>query len=349
MEEEVKKIGFFKRIKISIFNLEQYKIFTKESFSKAFKYLLLLVVIVSIILGAVSAFGVSKEIGKLISYIKTDLPDFTYNDGKLQMKEFVKAFDEEYQSRLIIDTSEEVAEEKIKEYRKENEDSIYSAIFLKDKVLFKISGQYEYEYHYTDLASTIGLSGELTKQNIIDNYFNDNGITKINVIIAIYAFLSLFIMNFLTIIEDVLIVAIFGWIAAKIFKVPLGFIKTASLAIYSLTLSIILSTVYSVVYSFTGFEIKYFALLYMIVSYIYMVASIMMMKDGSDREAGEVVTVEGQVIKENLEEPKENDENEKKDKKPDDKKQEDDNSKEELPTEEPTNENIDKNDKEDNK
>ena len=33
--EENKKINFFKRLKISIFNLEDYKIFASETFSEA--------------------------------------------------------------------------------------------------------------------------------------------------------------------------------------------------------------------------------------------------------------------------------------------------------------------------
>lgn len=348
MEEEIEKINFFKRIKISIFNLEKYKIFTKEKFSTAFKYILLLILIITIVLSITSTIQVSGEVSKLVSYIKNDFPEFTYKDGNLQVDGFVNAFDEEYQAKLIVDTSDKVSDEKIKEYKKDREDSIYSVILLKDKLIFKLSGDYEYEYHYSDIASSLGI-GDITKQELVDNYLNSNGMTKINAVIWIYAFLSLFIMNFLTVLEDVIIVAVFGWLAAKISKVALTFSKSASLAVYSLTLSIILSTIYSVVHTFVDFEIKYFTLLYMLIAYIYMVASVMMMKENSNREAGEAVTVDGQVIKESSEEnkdEKEEDKKEDKDKKPDDNDKED-NSKEELPTDEPKKDNTNNEEKKD--
>ena len=93
-----------------------------------------------------------------------------------------------------------------------------------------------------------------------------------------------------------------------------------SLAIYSLTLSIILSTAYSVVYSFTKFEIRYFDIMYMIIAFIYIVAAIMIMKEGN-KTAGEAVTVDGQIIKTQDEDVEEtvDEKNEKKKKKlPDD-------------------------------
>ena len=51
----MEKIGFFKRIKLSVFNLENYKTFANEKFSKAIKYIFILITIAVVILSIVSA------------------------------------------------------------------------------------------------------------------------------------------------------------------------------------------------------------------------------------------------------------------------------------------------------
>ena len=51
-----------------------------------------------------------------------------------------------------------------------------------------------------------------------------------------------------------------------------------TLAIYSLTLSIILNLIYIVQYNFTGFEIPYFEMLYLLIAYIYIIAAILIIK-----------------------------------------------------------------------
>ena len=227
------------------------------------------------------------------------------------------AYDEEYNSRLIIDTSEDVSDETLEKYQKESKNADYSAILLKDKIIYRFDSTLENgaETTYNNVTSLLGMK-DITKASLIKNYLNEDNLSKLRIILGVYAFLTILLLNIVTLLEDIIIIGVFGWIASKIAKVPLTIGKTMSLAIYSLTLSILLSTTYSVVYSLTNFEIKYFELMYMIIAYIYMVASIMIMKE-SNRAAGEVVTVEGQVLKPDEEDNKEEPEKEpkKKDKK----------------------------------
>ena len=295
MKNETQKIGFFKRIKISIFNPEDYKLFASEKLSKALKYFFIIILITTIVSTIVSTEQVTKEVHKLISYVKNEFPDFSYADDTLNVSEFINAYDEEYEARLIVDTSDDVDDEKLTTYQKEVRDSLYSAILLKDKVIYTVPG-YQYESNYKDLMSSFGLN-EFNKNDIVDKYFDSNGLTKINVVIGIYAFLTTFIMNFLTFIEDMLIVALFGWLAAKISGIALKFSQAVSLSSHSLTLSIILMTVYYVVRTYMGFEVKYFAIMYMLIAYIYMIAAIMIIKSDLNRTGAETVTVEGQVVK----------------------------------------------------
>lgn len=301
MEEE--KIGFFKRIKLAIFHLEKYSVFVNEKFSKALKYLLLLVFIVTIILAVTSTLQISKEAGKLIDYIKSEeFPDFELKEGTLTVEKKLDSYDEEYNSRLIIDTAEDVSEEQMKDYQKEIKDANYAIILLKDKVVYRFDTSLEQglETTYNNVTSLLGIK-DITKDSLIKDYLNDDNLFKLKMVLGIYAFIIILLQNILVLLKDIIIIGVFGWFASKIAKVSLTIGKAMSLAIYSLTLSIILSTAYSVIYSFFNFEIKYFEMMYMIIAYIYIVAAIMIMKD-ANRVAGEAVTVEGEVLKTDSEE-----------------------------------------------
>jgi len=303
---ETEKIGFLKKVKIAIFNLEKYKVFVQEKFSQALKYLSLLIFIATICLSVSSTIQVGKGINKLTNYIKNDFPDFSLEDGKLNVEEIVNSYDKEYEAKLIVDTEQDISEEKIKEYKKEAEASVYSVVLLNDKIIYRLGDEFpqEYEASYNELTEILKIKN-ITKTELFEKYLNDNSMPKVYAIIWVYAFLSMFFLNILTLIEDIIIVTVFGWIASKISRVKLTLGNVGSLAIYSLTLSIILSTIYSIIFAFTGFEIKYFAVMYMLIAYIYMVASIMIMKEDINKMAGEAVTVEGQVIKTPLEDEEE--------------------------------------------
>ena len=328
------KIGFFKRVKIAIFNLEKYSIFVTEKFSKALKYLFLLLTIVTIILAISSMVQLTKEAQKLIQYVKSEeFPDFELKDDKLEATQILNAYDEEYNTRLIIDTTENLSEEQLTQYKKDTENVEYSVILLRDKVIYRFDSTLEngYETTYNNITSFLKTK-ELTKSKLVKDYLNSDNLFKLKMILGVYAFITIFMLNIISLLEDILIIGVFGWIASKIAKVSLTIGKTMSLAIYSLTLSILLNVIYSIVYSFTGFEIKYFEVMYMIIAYIYMVASIMIMKE-ANRLAGEAVTVEGEVLKTGEEDKEEEEKEEKKEDKkkklPKDKEKNDEN--EEIP------------------
>jgi len=334
LENEVKKLSFFKRVKIAIFNLEEYKIFAKEKFSQSFKYFLLLITILTFILSVSSTIEKNNQLNKLVNYIKNDFPNFNYSDGKLSVEQKTEAFDEQYQSKLIVDTDENITDETVDFYKKDIRDSEYSLILLKEKAILTISGV-QYEQVYSELSNTFGIANT-NKQEMIDQYFNDKAMKKIVFSLWVYSFVYTFVWNFLNILMDVIIVSIFGWVASKIVRVNIGILNVMSLSIYSLTLSMILDTIYTIVYAFSNFEIKYFAVLYMIISYIYIIASIMILKEDSNKGVGDVVTVDGQVIKENddFNNQEDNLEENKNDKKKPEKDDKENESNEELPTDE---------------
>ena len=287
MEEE-KKISFFKRIKIAIFNLENYKIFVNERFSKAVKYIFSLIAIVTIILSISTTISFRQRFDKLVSYVENSFPEFSYENEELSVDQPVHAYDEEYEAKLIVDTGD-VTDEQLEAYREEASEGYYSLILLKDRAVYTISG-YEYQATYSDFFNSLGIES-FSKAEIFENYLNNDGITKVTIVMFIYAIIYLFVSNILVMIEDILIIAIFGWICSKICKVSLDFVSNCKLSAYSVTLSLILSTVYSIVNTFTNFQIKYFSLMYMIIAYIYIIAAIMIIKSDPNRAVGQEVPV----------------------------------------------------------
>lgn len=131
----------------------------------------------------------------------------------------------------------------------------------------------------------------------------------------------------------------FGWLASKICKVNLNFVKNCSLAVYAVTLSLILSTVYSIANTFTGFEIQYFNLMYMIISYIYIIAAVMIIKSDPNKAVGQEVPVNDEKpieVEKVIEEPKkkEKEKEEDKEKSKDNDKESKDREKEKKPAQE---------------
>ncbi len=217
---ETEKIGFFKRVKMSIFNLEKYSIFVNEKFSKALKYLFLLLLIVTTILAISMTVEVSKETGKLINYVKSDkFPDFEIKDGKMTSSSKLDSYDKEYDARLIIDTTENIEQEKIDSYKKEASNSLIYVIFLNDKIIYKFDEQSAngIESTYNNVTSLLGVK-DISKEKLVNDYLNEDSLFKVKAVIFIWAFLSVLILNILTLIEDILIIGLFRLGCCKDFK-----------------------------------------------------------------------------------------------------------------------------------
>ena len=225
---KTEKIGFFKRIKMAIFNLEKYSIFANEKFSKALKYLFLLVLIATIILAVASTIELSKEAGKLIDYVKSDeVPNFEIKDGKLEADGKLDSYDKEYNARLIVDTTKDLEKEKINEYKKEVNDANYSVILLNDKIIYRFDATLNegYETTYNNVTSMFGI-GDITKDKLAKDYLNSDNLFKLKMVLFLYAFMTILLLNIMTLLEDIIIIGLFGWIASKIAKVPLTISKT---------------------------------------------------------------------------------------------------------------------------
>ena len=98
------------------------------------------------------------------------------------------------------------------------------------------------------------------------------------VFFAATIFVYLFIVYFASHIVDIIVLAVLGYLFARIIKLRLRFKATFNIGVYALTLPMILNLIYIVVNTFTGFEIKYFGWMYQAISYIYVIVAILMIK-----------------------------------------------------------------------
>ena len=100
--------------------------------------------------------------------------------------------------------------------------------------------------------------------------------SKYTIVIAL--FISFFINFYLITLIDVFVLSLFGLITCYIARIKMNYKAVFNMSVYALTLSIILRLIYLVITTLTSFEIKYFDVMYMAVSYISLAAAIFLIK-----------------------------------------------------------------------
>ena len=93
-----------------------------------------------------------------------------------------------------------------------------------------------------------------------------------------YILLEIFLIFTLSTLIDILALSLIGTITAKIAGIPLKFGALFSMAVSASTLSIIINLIYLNLKIFTNFNIPQFQVLYTLISYIYLVTSIFIMR-----------------------------------------------------------------------
>ncbi len=81
--EKKKKIGFFKRLKMSILELENYIDFTAENAAKSIFFMLKVVFLFALILATSSVIYIYSKYGTPANYLNCILPDFKIEDSAL--------------------------------------------------------------------------------------------------------------------------------------------------------------------------------------------------------------------------------------------------------------------------
>ena len=332
-KNKVKNINFFKKIWYSITKFEQYPAMAAEGIKTATRYLIILISIVTIFAMAGSLLQTNKLMKNLAQYIQENIPEFSYNDGKLDMntEEPIIINDIQYQGidRIVIDPSADTAEQKEKDKNDNAMEGIEVFLFKDEIVLIgktsESSNTAEQVYTYANfIQSYTGIDIQSFDKTDFVNYLTSERMVPFYARYGLSLFIYLLIVNVVYALLDALEIAILGWITGSLAKIKIKFSALYSMAAYALTLPIFLNIIYIVINYFTTFSIKYFQVAYIAIAYIYLAATIFILKDDLIRKLQEVEKVreEQKNVKEEIKEQ------ENKKEEPEEKKQEDDEKKE---------------------
>lgn len=314
---EQKKIPFFKRLKNAITNFDEYQKFSQEKLGTAIKYFLKLMLIFSILISGFLTARMYKEIETIKTSFAEECPDFRIENNTLLIEGENKKYEKDigYETLgLIVDSENtDLTEEQNGQYQR-------IIAFYKDRMVMKTMDT-KTSMTYEDISKNQNING-LSKQQILD-YANSNEMLVIYSIFFVVTIIFVFIAYSIQILLDIFLLSIIGLIMSKIAAVKLKYKEVFNMSIYALTLSIVLYLIYICVNISTGFTIKYFDLAYQIISYIYIVTAILMIKSDLIKqqiEVGRIIEEQKKVREEkqqedNEEEKPKEDKKEKKEKK----------------------------------
>lgn len=341
--KDIKGMGFFKKVKYSICNIEKYPEMATEGIGKALTYIAKLVVILAIVLSIWTLYQTYQMIREGTTYLENQFPDFSYSDGTLTVNsEDIITIDNEQFGRIIVDTSTD-SEETINQYLNSINEYGAGALILKNRVVLKnITMVGEISYNYKESLDSINLTA-FNKQDVV-NYVNDGQINNLYFSIFITLFIYGFSMYFINTLWYAIIISIVGYFTMWVLKMRMRYVAVFNMTIYALTLSTILNIIYLIVNIVFNFTIEYFSIMYVTVATIYLLAAIFIIKSDLIKKQAEVMKiVEAQQIvrkeleqkeKEKEEEEKQNTED-KKEEKPKEKKKKEEKHKGNLNQEEP--------------
>lgn len=298
MEE---KVGFFKRVKMSITNFDSYQKFATEKTGTAIKYFFQIVIIFSILASIAIIYSFSNVLNNGVEYIKNDMPDFSFEDNilTLESEEPIELEGKEVSSLLIMDTNIDTDDAQSYLDKMNNYDN--SILFLKDRLIVKPNATSGYiTYDYKSITETTSIEN-FTKQDLV-NYLEDSGLMKIYVSIYLMILFYLLITYVLVTLFDVAILSMLAYLTSKLYSVNISYKGCFNIAIYALTLPILLNILYIFINTLTGFKIEYFQIMYNIVSYIYVLVAILLIKSDLDKKGMDLIKIEGEIKKQEVEE-----------------------------------------------
>ena len=303
-KEKVVKIGFFQKVWYSITNFEKYPIMAVEGLKRAIKYLIMLTAIVTIFITIGSLIQLKLLISDFAKYVDENIPQFSYVDGKLNMEIedsiLIEDVEEVGIDRIVINTLLETDEQK-EQIEKENLKG--TTVFLfKDEIILKSQIEenqtIRQTYTYSDfVTSYTGQYVEKFEKTEFVKYLTSDKMNTLYLSYGTTMFIYMLIVNILVALLDALEIAILGLITMTIVRIKTKFVAIYNMAVYSLTLPMILNILYIVINYFTNFTITYFQVAYITIAYIYLAATIFILKDDVIKKMQEVEQIKQEQLK----------------------------------------------------
>ena len=328
-KEEVVNINFFKKVWYSITKFEQYPAMATEGVKRAIKYLMMLTAILAIFttIGALLQMKISIE--DFAQYVQENIPEFSYSEGMLSMEVQEQMIIEDVKDsgidRVVIDTISETDEQK-EQVEKDNLTNGITVFLFKDQIILGAKTENDevarQSYTYNDfIASYTGENIEKFNKTEFVQYLTSEKMGTFYSSNSISMFVYYFIENLIVTIVYSLEIALLGWITTVILRIKMRFKALYNMAVYSTTLPTILTMIYVIVNYFIDFTISNFEIAYVAIAYIYLVATIFIIKDDFIKKMQEVEKIKQEQIKvrEEIKEEKPEKKEEQEDKKQDNK------------------------------
>lgn len=103
---------------------------------------------------------------------------------------------------------------------------------------------------------------------------------------------------------DIIILALLSNIVAILLRVRMKVSALVNISVHAMTLPIILLLIYAIVLMTTGFEIKYFNIMYRGIAYIYVITAVFLIRQNLIKQQMELTTIvqKQQELKQQIEE-----------------------------------------------
>lgn len=310
--ETGEKISFFERLKIAIFKFEDYAKLAAQKVSKTIIYILILMCIFALCASAAMTYKFSQSVSNIVNYISNEIETLQFKDGTLSIvpsnekdKPIIIENEELPIGKIIIDTRD-LEESEIDDYNEQIKKYTSGIVILKDEIITKTEmSTITTTSKYKDISEQYGIS-EFNKDNIIGT-ITGKGAANLNVLFFIISAIYLFIVYFSTLLIDAIFLAILAYITSIIARVRLKPSAAYNIAVYSLSLPVILNLIYMVVNILTGFVIQYFQVMYTAIASIYVVATVLIIRSDVIKRQIELnkIVSEQEKIRQEMEQKKE--------------------------------------------
>ena len=344
-EKNIENSNFFKKVWICITDFEKYPELAAQKGTKTLIYIAILMAIFSLVVTIMNTVQFSNQMEEAVAYFQEEIPNLTLESGTLTVEQENPIIIENEESvipLIIIDTNAEITEEQIEEYRSKMQNVENALLFLRENVSIKTAATNGViEYSYQILMEQYGIE-KLDKQSMI-RYVSGNNRNMILVSMGMMTFIYSFMVYMVSVLMDAFLLGIVAYITALLLRLRLKFSAMCNMAAYSLTLPILLNLGYIILNMLTGFEMKYFEIMYIGIAYIYIVAAILIIKSDVMKKRQELAQIieEQARIKQEKEKKKEEEERQKEEQRREEekrKKREEEKKKEEEKKEKPVGE-----------
>ncbi len=273
--EKKSRLKFFKRLKMSIIDFDKYIVIGAEGVKNSVIYLTELIILFTIIISAALTYKENQIITKACNFASNSIPDFKLENEEFYIESDAPIIIEENEYtkiKFIMDNSDD--SDKYKEEISDYDGNVF--VFLKSNIVIKTSTNETISESYSDLKSQYGIEN-ITKQELINKFLGDKAY-QIYINIGMSIFMVNFVTYLITTIIDVLALSLLGIIITKLMRLPLKYSAVLSIAHSAITLPIILNAIYSVLNTLTGFKMEYFQVMYTLISYVYMIIALLLIR-----------------------------------------------------------------------